>query len=1404
MKKSTQWAVYLLLPITILLAAAFLLWEPICYFALRQVAGHYAGRAGIVLDIGEIAGSPLSNTTITGLSLRPAAGEPQTYKFKAEAITCTYDLWDLKKGLDPFLNGLSCMAAGPGFSYDLRVETTAGMEPDESVFLVPAVLPMLDVENGTAILTSEEGVAEMQGINGSLRSAPAGIHELQMEVDRLRFSQEGAVRIDTGFTAFLRYADAKLSIVSFEVGEEQIAAAGFIDLARVEEEYTGFALDVLFGDSKLQISGDLDSQALRSHVRTGNFDIGELQKRMGGVGWDISGRIRGEAQLAYDLEAEADYNGSFGFNVQECRVHGVAISSLFVEGSLADGVLQVAKAEAATSGNHVALRNVSVPMKLVQGGEVFSILAGTQAEFGAEVNDWASLQELFALEDDLLSEELAPRSLSLTGRLADGILRVAEAEAATSNNSVALRNVSVPMHLVQGGEVFTILGGMQAEFGAEVNDWASLQKLFALEEDLLPEGLPQYTLTLEGSLAEGILRVAEAEAATADNHVTLRNVSVPMHLVQGGEVFTILAGMQAEFGAEINDWASLQELFASEEDLLPEGFVPHSLSLAGKLADGVLYLDKARGDAADLNLEIDQGEIPVPAGAEGFASVPVSLTAKIESANLQEITRLFTETAVSGSAAADMTITGSTRDFRAVIKLAGEDLSFKKVQLGSLALQGDIQFLQENPGEIKDIRFTVREFNGTNDFGSLALLAPAEGSWQPGSFTASGAFRVDGDGEVAIKIDQSAKQDLAAEISTRGLNSGGWLGAFLAGGYFFHDADIEAVFVGLPKHPQVRLAGSVDEVGWEGMPFPLAGRFGLQYSPKGIEISEFVWESSNGNELTLAGFLPYDPMAPEPFLAGELTLDGHIEFTALEDIRVFLEPLGIRKGSVALDIGLTGTWKQPLGSVQLKAAGVEVPDILKEYFDAPLDVTGELAAEPGLIVLRSARIVSGSYESQAAGSWQHGYTFAEFLQKRWDDLQGEVSFDAALELKDLNFLKKKLAWVRRIDGDTQVKIHVEGPVSELSFKGSFFLKEGELSHTINLPMLTALNLEGEFDTNSLTITSMEGEVGGSPVSMNGRVSRAPEGIDVNLQLDGKNVLLLRNNDMLLRGDVHLKASGPFERLVINGTTGLTGGYYTKNIDFLGKIGTTTAPVSEGGTFLFSFEEQPLKNAVLDIRITTIEPFRIRNNLVRGSLRPELSLRGTGELPYLVGEIYIDPSRVLLPSGRLQIQTGLVRFLKSDPDRPRLDLVGSSKVMGYDINVVMQGPIEEPVYTLSSSPALPNDELLLLLLTGQPPKDEEIVDPGKLGRGATNVVVYLSRDFLSKWLEDESGASDESILDRFELDYGRAVTKSGEQTIESTFRLSEQASGKNRIYYLSGEKDRYDAYNYGLKVVFHFD
>jgi hypothetical protein len=1239
MKRFLKWAGYMLLSFSILFLLLLLYREPVGYYVLKNVASYYAGRVETALDIGSIGGTLFSETTLDAVYIRPEKDSPQAYHFKAQSITCTYNLWDLKEGYELFLKGLHCSAADPEFSYDFRLAAPQDQLGGGSAqFLVPAVLPELDLQNGTVILTHAGWLAEMRGINSGFRSAGVGAHELHLQAENFRFNQDGVTRIDTGFTSLLRYDAEKLSIDSLELGKQEISAAGYIDLARIDKGVTGFVADLAFGQSRLNMAGSLENRLLKFHVRTDSFDSAELQKRLGGSGWDISGKIRGEADLAYNLELQEGLHGSFALEVQEGQLHGVGIEAFSLAGSFDDAIFNISSAEARTPGNHILVSDVSVPVSLLLKGEALPIMAASRAKFAVDAADFGVFLKLAKVEDNIIPEVVRPDSL-----------------------------------------------------------------------------------TIHGSLENGAIYIAEAIAV-----------------------------------------------------------------------------------APGSRLAIDQAIVPIPSTVKAFESVPVKLTARLESREVQGLTGLFSDIAVSGEAAADLRIAGSIKELQGKIIFTGENLGYRDLRLGSMALQGEVELIQDKPGTIRSAHFTVTGLTQANDSGTLALVSPIEGTWQPERFSMGGVVQIDGQGEVAISVAKSRGRETTVEIRASNLDSDGWLGNFMDNRYFFHGADFAAVLTGFPENRQMQLTGSIEKAGEAGTAFPLTGRFNLKYSTRGIEISEFSWKSHGKNELTLSGFLPYDPLAPEPFLDAELALDGHIDFPALEDIAVFLEPLGISKGSVALDMVLSGSWQQPLGHVLLQAKGIEPPDMMLEYTDAPMDLSCDLAAEKGSIILNSAALESSDYAVQATGSWQHGLTVTELLQRNRAELGGSIRADAEGELKNLNFLKKKFPWLRRFDGDTQVKLHITGPASDPAITGSFSLKDGEVSHTFNLPMLAEVNLQGEFDGHSISITGMQAEVGGSPVALDGRISRMQEGVDVDLRLEGKNVLLLRNNDMRLRGDVQLKLSGPLEHLAISGTTALTGGYYTRNIDFLGKIGTTTAPVSSGGTFLFSFQEQPLKNAVFNIRITTVEPFRIRNNLIRGTLRPELSLKGTGELPFLVGAVYIDSSRVLLPSGRLQVQSGLVRFLDNDPDRPQLDLLANSKVQGYDINVVIQGPLDDPVITLSSSPALPNDDLLLLLLTGQLPQGEAVSGTSGLGKGATNVIVYLGRDFLNKWLEDESTASDETILDRFELDYGRAVTKSGEQTIESTFRLSEKATREKRVYYLSGEKDKYDAYNYGLKVVFRFE
>ena len=1236
MKKILKWAGYALLAICIVLFALFLNWESITYYTLRKVALFYAGRADIELEIGTITGNPFSETKLANVSIRPKKGLPQTYNFQAPSITCTYDLWNLKEGHELFLQGLSCRADSPEFSYDFKVPSAQDQPADEQVeFFIPILLPGIDLLNGTVILHDKEWDADFRNVNGILRTAAAG-HQLQLDVEHFRYLQEGITRIETGFTSTLSYADEKLSIETLDIGGGEIRATGFIDLAHADKGRTDFAVTLVFADSQLNIEGSLDKELVTARARTDNFDIGELQKRLGGFGWDVSGKIRAEADLAVNLEAPEELEGSFALEIQDGQVHGVEVETVSAAGFFDSRVFNVSSAEAGTPGNHLLVSDLSIPRSLLQEGELFPIIGSSRAKLSAEITDLAAL-----------------------------------------------------------------------------------------------------------------LKLAKAE-----------------------------------------------------KDILPEAVRPDYLKVSGSLENGALYLQEARVLNADSTLVIEPSVIPIPLSKEEFGSVPVALGARLESSNLQVLAGLFGDIPLNGKISADMSIAGSIREPKVTVNLAGEYLGFNEMQLGKLSLQGDMSLVQKKPGKIDSLALEIIEMTQENDSGVLTLLSPVTVTWQDDTFSMNGAFQLDGKGEIYTVVSRTPGKEIAVEITTRSLDSDAWLGNYTGTRYFFHGADIDAALKGVPDNTQVEITGTVSEAGGADVPFPLAGSFGLQYTSRGIEITEFTWRSFERNQLSLTGFLPYDPMAEEPLLDGELVLEGHIDFPALEDIGFLLEPLGIGRGSVAMDLDLTGSWKQPVGHVLLQVEGLEPPDKMREYVESPVNITVDLAAQRDSIVLKSASLESVEYSAKANGSWQHGLTVRELLQNYKAELKGEVSADATVKLKDLNFLRKKLPWIRRLEGDMQGEIHLAGPISKPSMKGTFSVKDGEVSHTFNFPKLSEVNLQGEFDGHSISIKNMQAEVGGSPANLNGRINRDKETVDVSLQIEGKNVLLFRNNDMRLRGDVQLDISGPLERLVVKGTTGLTGGYYTRNIDFLGMIGSSSAPVSEGVSFLFSFPDPPLKNAILDIRITTIEPFRIRNNLIRGVLRPELSLKGTGELPFLVGTVYIDPSRVILPSGRLQVQSGLLRFLEREPDRPQLDLLAQSKVLGYDINVVTRGPIDDPVITLSSSPSLPNDELLLLLLTGQPPKDTAV--GGAQNKGSTNVMVYLGRDFLNKWLEEEPGASDESILDRFELDFGRNITKSGEQTVEATFRLSEYTTGRGKMYYLTAEKDKYDAYNYGMRLVFRFE
>ncbi|MBU1709157.1 MAG: translocation/assembly module TamB, partial [Proteobacteria bacterium] len=618
---------------------------------------------------------------------------------------------------------------------------------------------------------------------------------------------------------------------------------------------------------------------------------------------------------------------------------------------------------------------------------------------------------------------------------------------------------------------------------------------------------------------------------------------------------------------------------------------------------------------------------------------------------------------------------------------------------------------------------------------------------------------------------------------------------------FFKDLDVDLEFSGPLNRPLITLQGTISEIGRTDAPFPLTGAFDLGYSDKGIIINKMSWWVQDNQRINLTGTVPYDPLAENKFLPGNLSLQGHMEVADLS-ILGFVPFLHDIRGGLSGSVKLAGTWDNPLGSLQIKTQQFSVPslyaympektinlEIEATLADQTLSVTRLLAESPSLFITGS-------------GKWSEFPALPQVVKGDPQLVTGNLKGQGKLKVSNMSWLGQKITGIRRLGGLLEIDGFVEGPVSDPSISGALTITNGEIRPDYAVPSIRNFTLRADISKKFLTIKECHGEVGGAPFIVSGQIdSPWGENAVAGLELQGDNLLFFRNDGIKLRGDTEIKVSGPIDQLQITGILKITDGKFTRNFDFLGILKEPGKSEGNGRIFDFSFLDPPLNKAYFNLDIQSKKPFLIKNNLAKGSLRPEMKIVGYGDLLTLRGYLYLDLIKIKLPAGNFFIKSGIVHFPDNDPDRPTLKINGSSQLLGYDISVAIQGYYDEPEITLSSSPPLPNDELLLLLLAGKTPKSESMA--GGITQSGMNVAVYLGRDLLEKWFSDQSTENDESLLDRFEIEIGKRVTRSGDETINSQFLITDNFIKKGNALYLSTERDVFDDFNAGLKLMFKF-
>ncbi len=711
------------------------------------------------------------------------------------------------------------------------------------------------------------------------------------------------------------------------------------------------------------------------------------------------------------------------------------------------------------------------------------------------------------------------------------------------------------------------------------------------------------------------------------------------------------------------------------------------------------------------------------------------------------------------------------------VTLPAPDGSFQVVLEALRLVRGEVELALQAPA-----RIAARTTGGVT-VDSLALAGPV------GSLALGGSFDLEGE------------SDLTLEVSD--LTGSGWLETLVEDRAAFRGAHLRARLTGPTAHPRLTAVGGVEELRMEGAPFPLRGHLDVGYGPGGVSLRRLELQGDLGTGVSVTGEIPYDPLAAEPLLPGPLAVPLVADVPSLGPLVALFAPDLALDGFLKGAAELRGTWDDPRGRLRFEGQGLTLPPTWQPQPVSPLAVECVVILGGERVELETLRVGAAEFGASAGGIWTGAPPLARLLRGELGALSGELSLQGQLDVPNIGWLARDVEAVRRLGGRARGEVSVEGPVADPVVAAAVELADVELLINGPTPGIRALSGRITADRTTVRLERLGGELGGAPFRVSGQVARDGTGeVRADLALQGEDLLLFRNDGVKLRADTDLRVAGTLSALEITGELAITDGRFVKNVDFLSLLQGKSPPKVQGGMQLFSFPDPPLKDARLDLAITAKAPFRLKNNLVNGGVRPDLRITGTGEIPVVHGKVYVEPTRLTLPAGRLTVESGIVQFLPSDPDRPRIDLLAGAEMIGYDITMQVAGPYDEPVVTLSSDPPLPDEELLLLVFAGVPPRS--LAEEGTARQSGMMMATYLGKSMLGGLLGDESTESGESILDRFDLVIGQGVTQKGEETIEASFRLKENLLGEHDTLYLRSEKDVYDAYNAGVRIVFRFE
>jgi len=324
---------------------------------------------------------------------------------------------------------------------------------------------------------------------------------------------------------------------------------------------------------------------------------------------------------------------------------------------------------------------------------------------------------------------------------------------------------------------------------------------------------------------------------------------------------------------------------------------------------------------------------------------------------------------------------------------------------------------------------------------------------------------------------------------------------------------------------------------------------------------------------------------------------------------------------------------------------------------------------------------------------------------------------------DLGVLMSGLAAVgQSVRGKVAMNAIVKGTMAKPQVEGSATVTGGQFGDFETGVNLTNIAATAEAQGGTIRLTQFTAKAGSGTITGTGTVDLSAPGTPVDIGFKAVDARPVTSDLITATMNGDLKLEGTLsERLMLTGKLDIR----HASINLAEKLPSNVAKLDVRRSDQPSSPPSPapLARVGLDLAVSSPGQVFVRGRGLDAEFEGNLKVSGTSDRPQVIGALNMRRGTFSLAGANLTFQSGKIGFVGGTVGHeldPTLDFVAQSQTGGVTATLKVTGTARQPKIELTSSPQMPQDEILAQLLFQQSAKSLSAMQLASVAQAAASL------------------------------------------------------------------------------------